>query len=609
MAYPFRGRALTRRFDKGQCSLSDVCGVLCPKMALTAGLQLGQLHRRAHLDVVEHALQARVVGADTRGAHFAGQPLNLQGRKPAFKQADSDPVERIEQPPAPRGGLAAALQRAFLTLGGQKRSQRGRRSGSSRARHRPSRRSAFRRHGETRGGRVAGATGGGGGDRAGGLDFHAPILRLTWLTKPFQTPHRAAGFADRRQSLPTPCATAFALRPEKPFENSALQTDLAWRGGPVFAWARAMVKSALLAALLGALSLGLAAPAAATSRIKDLVEVEGVRENMLVGYGLVVGLQGSGDSLRNAPFTRQSLEAMLERMGVNTRETNLNTRNVAAVMVTANLPAFAAQGSRMDISVSALGDARSLEGGTLLVTPLMGADGQVYAVAQGSLTVGGFSAGGASGSSVSRGVPTNGRIPSGAVIERELRFELARQTELRLSLRNPDFTTARRIAGAINANLGVPSASVANPSTIVLALPVGYPGDMVDLIARVESLGVEPDTAARIVVDEASGIVVMGDNVRVSTVAIAQGNLTISVQETPQVSQPNPLAQGETTVVPRSNVEVAEDRGDMTIVPGGVPLRDLVDGLNTLGVTPRDLIQILQALKAAGAIQAEIEVL
>jgi flagellar P-ring protein FlgI len=367
-----------------------------------------------------------------------------------------------------------------------------------------------------------------------------------------------------------------------------------------------MVRTLFLA-LCAALTL--AAPAHAGSRIKDLVEVEGVRENMLVGYGLVVGLEGTGDSLRNAPFTRQSLEAMLERLGVNTRETNLNTRNVAAVMVTASLPAFATQGARMDISVSALGDARSLAGGTLLVTPLMGADGQVYAVAQGSLTVGGFSASGGSGSSVSRGVPTNGRIPNGATIERELRFDLGAQTELRLSLRNPDFTTAARIAGAINANLGVPSATASNPSTVVVALPVGYPGDMVGLIARVENLAVEPDTPAKIIVDEASGIVVMGDNVRVSTVAIAQGNLTISVQETPVVSQPNPLAQGQTAVVPRTDVQATEDSGDLTVVPGGVPLGQLVDGLNALGVTPRDLIQILQALKAAGAIQAEIEVL
>lgn len=347
----------------------------------------------------------------------------------------------------------------------------------------------------------------------------------------------------------------------------------------------------------------------AQSRIKDLVQVEGVRDNQLIGYGIVVGLAGTGDGLRNSPFTRQSIEAMLERMGVNTREQNLQTKNVAAVMVTASLPAFGTQGSRIDISVSAFGDAKSLAGGTLLVTPLMGADGQVYAVAQGQLTVGGFTATGASGSSVSRGVSTNGRIANGALIERELRFNLAGQTELRLALRNPDFTTARRIANAINANLGVTSAAVENPSTIVLSKPIGYPGDMVTLISRIERLPVTPDAVAKIVVDEASGIVVMGDNVRVSTVAIAQGNLTVSVQETPMVSQPNAFSNGETTTVPRSNVTIEEDAGDLTVVRGGVPLRDLVEGLNALGVNPRDLIQILQALKASGALQADIEVM
>jgi flagellar P-ring protein precursor FlgI len=375
---------------------------------------------------------------------------------------------------------------------------------------------------------------------------------------------------------------------------------------------RALFRSApplLMALALAVFAAAAPGPAHAQSRIKDLVEVEGVRDNQLIGYGIVVGLQGTGDGLRNSPFTRQSLEAMLERMGVNTRDQSLQTKNVAAVMVTASLPPFATQGSRIDISVSAFGDAKSLEGGTLLVTPLLGADGQVYAVAQGQLTVGGFAASGASGSGVSRGVPTNGRIANGALIERELRFDLANQTELRLALRNPDFTTARRIAGAINANLNVRAAAVENPSTIVLSRPIGYPGDMVSLIGRIERLPVEPDAVAKIVVDEASGIVVMGDQVRVSTVAVAQGNLTISVQETPVVSQPNALSGGETAVVPRSDVAVDEDAGDLTVIRGGVPLRELVNGLNALGVNPRDLIQILQALKAAGALQADIEVM
>jgi flagellar P-ring protein FlgI len=353
-----------------------------------------------------------------------------------------------------------------------------------------------------------------------------------------------------------------------------------------------------------------AVPAWAGPRIKDVADFEGVRENQLVGYGLVVGLAGTGDSLRNSPFTRQSLAAMLERLGVNAANGNLNTRNIAAVMVTANLPAFAAQGSRIDVTVSALGDSRSLAGGQLLVTPLMAADQQVYAVAQGSLAIGGFAAQGASGSSVSRGVPTAGRIPSGGLVEREVRFDIAAQSELRLALRNPDFTTAQRIAAAINNAVGVDAARAANPGSVVLRRPASFAGDMVSLVGRIESLEVEVDSPARIVIDENSGIVVMGENVKVSTVAIAQGNLTISIREDPFVSQPSPLSRGgETVVVPSSGVSVEEEDGGLVVVPGGVELRQLVNGLNALGVAPRDMISILQALKAAGAIQAEIEVM
>lgn len=354
----------------------------------------------------------------------------------------------------------------------------------------------------------------------------------------------------------------------------------------------------------------IAAPAAwAGPRIKDVTDFEGVRENQLVGYGLVVGLAGTGDSLRNSIMTRQSLAAMLERLGVNTSDGNLNTRNVAAVMVTANLPPFAAQGSRIDVTVSALGDARSLAGGQLLVTPLMGADQQVYAVAQGPIAIGGFAASGQSGSSVTRGVPTAGRIASGALVEREINFDIAAAQELRLALRNPDFTTAHRIASVINTTLGINAARAANPGAVILSRPSDYAGDMVSLVGRIENLEVDVDTPARIVIDESSGIVVMGENVKVSTVAIAQGNLTISIQEDPFVSQPAPFSRGETTVVPSSGVDVEEEEGGLVVVPGGVPLRQLVNGLNALGVTPRDMISILQALKAAGAIQAEIEVM
>jgi flagellar P-ring protein precursor FlgI len=279
-------------------------------------------------------------------------------------------------------------------------------------------------------------------------------------------------------------------------------------------------------------------------------------------------------------------------------------------MVTANLPPFASQGSRIDVTVSALGDARSLAGGQLLVTPLMGADQQVYAVAQGPLAIGGFSAGGQSGSSVTRGVPTAGRIASGALVEREIHFDIAAQQELRLALRNPDFTTAQRVAAAINSAVGGDAARVANPGSIVLHRPESFAGDMVALVGRIENLEVEVDTPARIVIDESSGIVVMGENVRVSTVAIAQGNLTISVSEDPFVSQPLPRSEGQTVVVPSSGINVEEeDNGGLVVVPGGVPLRQLVNGLNALGVSPRDMISILQALKAAGAIQADIEVM
>jgi flagellar P-ring protein precursor FlgI len=359
------------------------------------------------------------------------------------------------------------------------------------------------------------------------------------------------------------------------------------------------------AVLLAAILAG--GPALAKSRIKDIVEFEGVRENMLVGYGIVVGLNGTGDSLRNAPFTKQSLEAMLERLGVNTRDANLNTKNVAAVMVTSRLPAFAATGSQIDASVSAMGDAKSLLGGTLLVTPLLGADGQAYAVAQGTVQTGAVSATGASGSSVSKGVPTAGRIASGAIVEREIGFQLAKMNTMRMTLRNPDFTTAQRIAAAVNARFpGMAQAE--NPTIVAIRPPNGR--DMASFVSDVESLYVEPDDSARVVIDEVAGVIVMGENVRISTVAIQQGNLTITVNESPQVSQPAPFSQGQTTVTPKSGVSVDEETGRQFVTLGnGASLSSLVSGLNALGVTPRDMISILQTIKAAGALQADIEVM
>jgi flagellar P-ring protein FlgI len=350
-------------------------------------------------------------------------------------------------------------------------------------------------------------------------------------------------------------------------------------------------------------------PACALSRVKDLVAVEGIRDNMLVGYGLVVGLNGSGDSLKNAPFTQQSIQTMLERLGVNTRGTTMQTKNTAAVMVTANLPAFAGAGTRIDVSVSAMGDAKSLAGGTLLVTPLFGADGQIFALGQGPVAIGGFSATG-DAASVTRGVPTAGRISNGAIVEREIGFALAGERNLKLSLHNPDLTTAVRIAKAVNTYLGNAVAEASDPSTVKLAVPANYQGGVVGLLTDIEQVKVDPDEPARVIIDEQSGVIVMGSDVRISTVAIAQGNLTIRVNETAQVSQPGPFSNGTTQTVARTSIDVDEGKGNKIVVMHeGVALQNLVDGLNALGVGPRDIISILQAIKAAGALQAEIQVI
>ena len=356
-----------------------------------------------------------------------------------------------------------------------------------------------------------------------------------------------------------------------------------------------------------ALSLPMrAAPAAAQVRIKDIADVEGIRDNQLVGYGLVVGLNGTGDKLDSAVFTRQSLIGMLERLGVNTRdqEAKLQTKNVAAVMVTATLPAFARMGGHIDVSVSALGDAKDLAGGTLLVTPLLGADGEVYGVAQGALVTSAISAKG-QGASVTRNIPTSARIANGATVEKELPFQFGTKATLRLGLRNPDLTTARRMADAINRAVGG-GAKANDPRTVTVTLAGRDP---LDTLARIEDLRVEPDSPATVVIDEASGTIVMGANVRISTVAIAQGNLTIRVTETPQVSQPGPLSNGTTVTTPKTDIQV-DTQADrkLGILQGGVTLRDLVGSLNALGVGPRDMISILQTIKAAGALQADLVV-
>ena len=368
-----------------------------------------------------------------------------------------------------------------------------------------------------------------------------------------------------------------------------------------------------LASVIAGVSLLSPTQAAAdvTTRIKDVVQFEGVRDNMLVGYGLAVGLNGTGDTLNNAPFTQQSIIGMLERLGVNIRDNSMTTKNIAAVMVTATLPPFTNQGSRIDVTVSTLGDAKSLQGGTLLVTPLLGADGQVYAVSQGPISISGFTASGGSGSSVTQNIPTAGRIANGGIVEREIPFQLAGMTSTRLSLHNPDFTTARRIANAINDHLKSTVASAENPASVQLRLPDGYKAGMVNLITDIEQLTIQPDQIAKIVIDERSGVIVMGNDVHISTVALAQGNLTIRISETPQVSQPNALSTGgTTTVVPRTDITVDSGKDThLAILKSAVSLQELVSSLNALGVGPRDIITILQSIKAAGALQADIEVM
>ncbi|MDM7947694.1 MAG: flagellar basal body P-ring protein FlgI [Oceanibaculum nanhaiense] len=373
---------------------------------------------------------------------------------------------------------------------------------------------------------------------------------------------------------------------------------------------RSIRKTLFSTALIAVFLMAGLQPAAANSRIKDIASFEGVRDNILVGYGLVVGLNGTGDDLTKSVFTRESLVGMLERLGVNARDNGLEVDNIAAVMVTATLPPYARQGTRIDVNISTIGDASNLLGGTLLVTPLIAADGEVYAVAQGPVAASGFSAQGAA-ASITRGVPTAGRISNGGIVEREIDFQMTQLESVKISLRNPDFTTSRRVAQAINAFLGQPIAQPLDPATVRMALPQEYANNAVGLITDIEQLRVSPDYIAKVVIDEKSGVIVMGENVRISTVAIAQGNLTIRITETPQVSQPNPFSEGgETVVVPRTQIEIDEDQDRrLTVLPSGVTLQELVDGLNALGVGPRDMIAILQAIKASGALQAEIEVI
>ncbi len=349
--------------------------------------------------------------------------------------------------------------------------------------------------------------------------------------------------------------------------------------------------------------------ALATSRIKDIADFEGVRENMLIGYGLVVGLNGTGDNIKSIDFTKESLISMLDKMGINAREGQLKAKNIATVMVTASLPAFARQGSKIDVMISAIGDAKSLQGGTLLATPLLAANNEVYAVAQGQIAIGGISASG-SNASVTRGVPTAGKITNGAIIENEINFDLQSMETINIALRNPDFTTARRVAEAVNSSLGTTAAKAVDPATIVLTIPEQYKNNMVELLTIVEQINVTPDQMAKVVVDEGSGIIVIGKDVKINKLAIAQGNLTIKITETPIISEPLPFTLGETAVEKITQINIDEENESrLNVVDTGVNLQELVDGLNALGVSPRDLISILQAIKASGALQADIEVI
>ncbi|MBF0625054.1 MAG: flagellar basal body P-ring protein FlgI [Magnetococcales bacterium] len=364
-------------------------------------------------------------------------------------------------------------------------------------------------------------------------------------------------------------------------------------------------KRICLSLLVGLALVAAPVDSARGARLKDVVDIEGVRDNPLTGFGLIVGLNGTGDS--SAAFTSQSMRMMLKRMGINI-EDGISVKNVASVIVTSSLPPFARQGSKLDVTLSSLGDSKSLQGGTLVMTPLKGADGRIYAVAQGAVSIGGFAQDGG-GQGVQKNHPTVARISGGATIEREVDFRLNREHSLRLALRNPDFTTANRVVRAINTLLGEPMAKATDSGTVDLTVPQTYRGDVVGFVSRLEALQVEPDQPAHIVVNERTGTIVMGENVRVSTVALSHGNLSIRITDTPVVSQPAPLSDGQTVVANQTEVDVKEQDARLIEMQEGVTLGDLVKGLNGVGVTPRDLISILQAIKAAGALQAELKIL
>jgi flagellar P-ring protein precursor FlgI len=363
-----------------------------------------------------------------------------------------------------------------------------------------------------------------------------------------------------------------------------------------------MIRTLLSALLL--LAFAISAPATPV-RIKDLVEFDGVRGNDLVGYGLIVGLNGTGDGIRNAPFTEEIMINILERLGVNVTGEQFRPENVAAVIVTSVLPPFARQGSQIDVTVSAIGDAESLLGGTLVMTPLTAADGEIYAVAQGAVIAGGAAAEG-DGAAVVQGVPTAGVIPSGARVEREVAFDFAGLREVRLALQTPDFTTAARIEAAINAAFERRVSVMLDAGTVLLDIAATRAPSPAHALTQVENILVEPERRARVVVDQRSGTIVMGEDVRISRVAVSQGNLTLRIREEPVAIQPNPFAEGETVVLPRTMAEIEEEPGTgLAELRGGTSLSEVVAGLNALGVSPRDMIDILASIEAAGALHAE----
>lgn len=352
----------------------------------------------------------------------------------------------------------------------------------------------------------------------------------------------------------------------------------------------------------------LAAPSAEAldARVKDVARIQGVRENELFGYGLVIGLNGTGDKAGTL-FTVQSIASMLQRMGIQVPRDRIGVKNVAAVVVTAKLPAFAKAGTTLDVAVSSLGDASTLQGGMLLLTPLQAADGKVYAVAQGPVSLGGFRVDSGGGDKVQKNHPTVGRIPNGAIIEREVPTTVVENQTLAISLHNPDFTTAGRLAEAVTGALGPSRARVEDAATVRVAVLPG--DDVMALIAKLEHLRISPDHVAKVVVNERTGTIIMGSEVRISTVAIAHGSLSVQIRTDYQVSQPLPFSRGKTEVVPQRDTRVQEDRRNISLIPEGASIGDLIQALNALGVTSRDLIAILQAIKQSGALQAELEII